>query len=157
VTASIPDGAECACCGRDVDEDELVRLAHRPEIAICRGCVESLPSRRDGLLRAVPVLATSDLAASVAFWKTAGFDVSQYGDDFASAHREGIELHLVAPPGQGRDRGAAYLHVRGVDPLRQTWAAAGLPASEVRDQPWGMREFEIVDPGGNVVRIGQNL
>jgi len=29
--------------------------------------------------------------------------------------------------------------------------------TDVRDQPWEMREFNIVDPGGNVVRIGQNV
>lgn len=58
---------------------------------------------------------------------------------------------------QGRDRRAAYLHVRGVDDLHEAWAAAGLPVSEVRDEPWDMREYDIVDPGGNVVRVGQNL
>ena len=72
-------------------------------MAICGGCVDSLAARRPGLVRATPVLATEDLAASAAFWRTAGFDVSVYGPDFATAHRDRIELHLVGPS-PGRDR-----------------------------------------------------
>ncbi|MEA2704569.1 MAG: hypothetical protein QOD63_2514, partial [Actinomycetota bacterium] len=60
-----------------------------------------------------------------------------------------------APP--ARDRGEAYLHVRGVDTLHQEWRAAGLPVSDVRDEPWEMREFNLVDPGGNRLRVGENL
>lgn len=29
--------------------------------------------------------------------------------------------------------------------------------ADERDQPWAMREFNIVDPGSNVVRVGQNV
>ncbi len=147
---------ECACCGQTYEEPDLVRLAHRTDIAICRDCVDGLPSRRQGLVRAVPVLATADLAASMRFWRVAGFRVSQYSGDFASAHDDHVELHLVGTPSGDRDRGAAYLHVRGVDDLHRTWATAGLPVSEPRDEPWQMREFHVVDPGGNVVRVGQN-
>jgi hypothetical protein len=27
----------------------------------------------------------------------------------------------------------------------------------LQDKPWGMREFAVVDPDGNLVRIGQVL
>ncbi len=84
--------------------------------------------------------------------------MNQYGDDFASAHHDRVELHLVlATPARDHDPGEAYLHVRGVDVLHDAWAAAGLPVTDVLDQPWEMREFNVVDPGGNVVRIGQNV
>lgn len=150
--------AECYCCAGDYAEDDLVRLAAHPEVAICAGCVDSLTARRRlGLVRATPVLATDDFSASLAFWRSAGFDVSVYGDDFAAAHRDGVELHLVGTPPPGRDRGEAYLHVRGVDRLHAEWRAAGLPVTDVRDQPWDMREFELVDPGRNRLRVGQNL
>jgi hypothetical protein len=29
--------------------------------------------------------------------------------------------------------------------------------SELRNEPWNMREFNLVDPGGNRLRIGQSL
>jgi hypothetical protein len=74
-----------------------------------------------------------------------------------SAYHDRVEFHLVEVPGTRRARGEAYLHVRGVDELHKAWAAAGLSVSEVRDEPWEMREFNVVDPGGNLVRVGQNL
>jgi hypothetical protein len=27
----------------------------------------------------------------------------------------------------------------------------------IRDTPWGMREFSVVDPSGNLIRIGTRL
>jgi hypothetical protein len=26
---------------------------------------------------------------------------------------------------------------------------------EIEDKPWGMREFTVVDPAGNAVRVGE--
>ncbi len=147
----------CFCCEREYPEDELDRLRARAEIGVCAGCLTWLLSRRDpAMVRAVPVLATPDLAASDAFWTAAGFGVERYGADFAAAEHEGVELHLVAATAD-RDRGAAYLHVGDVDQVHAAWTAAGLPVSPVRDEPWGMREFHVVDPGGNRVRVGRSI
>jgi uncharacterized glyoxalase superfamily protein PhnB len=66
-------------------------------------------------------------------------------------------MHLVLDRAEGRDRGGAYIHARDVDVVHAAWTEAGLPVSEVRDEPWGMREFNVVDPGGNRVRIGRNV
>ena len=33
--------------------------------------------------------------------------------------------------------------------------AAGLPVTEIADQPWGMHELALTDPSGNHVRIGR--
>jgi hypothetical protein len=34
----------------------------------------------------------------------------------------------------------------------------GIPRQEVlENKPWGMREFAIVDPDGNLIRIGQTI
>jgi hypothetical protein len=34
----------------------------------------------------------------------------------------------------------------------------GIPRQDVlEDKPWGIREFAIVDPDGNLLRIGQTL
>ena len=128
-------------------------------MAVCDGCLHWLLAQRDrGMVRAVPVLAAADQAASMAFWAAAGFDVDAYSADFA-ARRAG--RRRAAPGGRragsDRDRGGAYLHVHDVDATHDAWAAAGLPVSAVRDEPWGMREFHVVDPGGNRVRIGRSI
>ena len=108
-------------------------------------------------MRAVPVLTAQDLAASVAFWEKAGFDVERMGADFAIAERDGVELHLVELDAERRDRGQAYVHARDVDGVHAAWSGAGLPLTELRDEPWGMREFSVVDPGGNRIRVGRSV
>jgi hypothetical protein len=148
----------CFCCGHDYPDDQLDRLQARPEVAVCGNCLHWLLAQREQeLVRAVPVLAAADQDASSAFWTAAGFDVSPYSADFALAFRDGVELHLVDVDGSDRDRGGAYLHVRDVDATHEAWQAAGLPVSPVRDEPWGMREFHVTDPGGNRVRIGRSI
>lgn len=150
--------AECFCCEKVYPESALARLHRHAEVAVCDGCVDSLLGQRHkNIARVMPVLATSDVAASKEFWAKAGFAIQSYSDDFAFALRDGVELHLVFEPPSARDRGAAYLHVRDVGSLHADWSAAGLPVTEVRDEPWGMREFNVVDPGGNRVRVGQNV
>ena len=46
--------------------------------------------------------------------------------------------------------------VGSVDAWHARFTAAGLPATAVQDEPWGMREFSVRDPSGNNLRIGQN-
>ena len=154
-TGPSEDVAACGCCGIAFSERDVVRLSNRPDVVICHECVHWLPGRRPGLVRAVPVLHTADLRASVQFWESAGFSVACDGN-FASAYQGGVELHLVAVAPRDRDRGAAYLHVRGVDDVHHAWLRAGLPVTEVRNEPWEMREFRLTDPGANLVRIGEN-
>jgi hypothetical protein len=147
----------CYCCGETFAESELVRLLCHSEVAICSGCLDWLAAQRQGLARAVPVLPADDLPASREFWGTAGFEIEAFSDDFAIAMRDGVEFHLVQPHPPGRDRGAAYLHVREVDRIHAAWRAAGITVTELRDEPWGMREFSVVDPGRNRVRVGKAI
>lgn len=112
---------------------------------------------RSSSSKSVNMLATADLPASVQFWEAAGFDVEHYGDDFAIAEGFGVELHLDARTDAARPAGGCYLHLRAVDDLRAAWVAAGLSPSEAVDQPWDMREFHLTDPGGNHIRVGDNL
>lgn len=148
----------CYCCGRTVAVEDLARMLCHPEVAICGGCADWLATSNRMLVRAVPVLTTEDdVAASATFWEAAGFDVERFTADFAVADRDGVELHLAELQPEGRDRGEAYLHARDVDGLHAAWDSAGLPVSEVRDEPWGMREFNLVDPGGNRVRVGRSV
>jgi hypothetical protein len=148
----------CFCCGHEYPEDQLDRLRSRSDIAVCGGCLVWLLARTgQDLVRAVPVLSAEDQADSVAFWTAAGFEVDLYDAGFAIAERDGVELHLVRPDGADRDRAGAYLHVRDVDGVHAAWTAAGLSVSDLRDEPWGMREFHVTDPGGNRVRVGRGI
>jgi len=44
------------------------------------------------------------------------------------------------------------------DIARAKLPSHGIPrVSEPEDRPWGMREFALNDPNGNLVRIGQQI
>jgi hypothetical protein len=145
---------ECACCGGSFEPSEVVGLHGRPDTVLCGPCIGWLADRRS---RVMPVLATDDVPASTAFWSSAGFELEHFAQDFVIAQRFGLELHLVRANRYERPGGGCYLHLASVDEVHAEWKAAGLPVSEVRDEPHGMREFSVTDPGRNHIRVGQNI
>jgi hypothetical protein len=58
---------------------------------------------------------------------------------------------------------SCYWRVRDADRFYQEFARLNLPSEGIPrltapvDQPWGMREFTLVDPSGNLVRVGHDL
>ncbi len=56
-----------------------------------------------------------------------------------------------------------YIRVADVESVYAAFTAAQLPAKgiprmdSVTNKPWGMREFAIVDPDGNLIRVGQRI
>ena len=54
------------------------------------------------------------------------------------------------------------LSARRLPPILDCTRWPGEPASAARltaveDKPWGMREFAVVDPNGNLLRVGRPL
>jgi catechol 2,3-dioxygenase-like lactoylglutathione lyase family enzyme len=106
-----------------------------------------------------PVLASRDVAATLRFYERLGFQET-FKDapdrpSYAAVRRGGVELHLQwhdsaewEHPG---DRPVYRFLVEDVDGLFAEVAAQGLPGgmTEVRDTPWGTREFHLRDPDGN--------
>jgi hypothetical protein len=56
---------------------------------------------------------------------------------------------------------SCYWRVSNADALHKEFAALGLPRdtdlTEPFDEPWGMREFTLKDPAGNLIRVGHEL
>ena len=151
----------CSCCGEPQPPDGLAALTCHREIVVCRACVHWLAGTFGGVRSgsATPILPVRDMAESVAFWTAAGLSVERYDDGYAFVVRDGELLHLAADPGvdPALKASGCYIHARNVDELHAAWSAAGLPVSELADQPWGMREFSVKDPSGNLVRVGRNI
>ena len=108
--------------------------------------------------RAIPVLPANDWNESVPFWRRLGFEVDEPHDGYVVARRGDLEVHLYAETGIEcfTNNSACYLRVDDAVALRSEWQEAGVqPLAAVEDKPWGMREFHVVDPAGNLVRVGQ--
>jgi hypothetical protein len=97
-----------------------------------------------------------------AFYESLGF-AAGYGDDRYDILRRGqlvvhLELHDDVVPAANRT--SCYWRVTDADALYREFAGLGLAPEQVpgltepRDEPWGMREFTITDPAGNLIRVG---
>jgi catechol 2,3-dioxygenase-like lactoylglutathione lyase family enzyme len=105
-----------------------------------------------------PVLMASDVPASIRFYQSLGFALA-FTDDahaprYAGVRRDGVELHLqwhAAADFADGDRPTYRFLVPLVDELSLEFAQRrpDLDRTEVRDTPWGTREFHVRDPDRN--------
>lgn len=109
-----------------------------------------------------PVLPVPDMAAAIGFYRSIGFAVDAYDARYVWVRTCGWEFfHVVHAPDleAGSSHAGAFVHVADVDEWHRS-IAANAPDVELGDvvaQPWGMREFVVSDPAGNVIRFGQNV
>ena len=109
----------------------------------------------------IPVLPSLDLDETIQFYKRLGFKVwSRHEGDYAILAREGQELHffLMGNLVPSESFFGCYWRVDDADALYAEFLAAGLPdLHPMEDKPWGMKEFAIIDPHRNLIRIGQEI
>jgi catechol 2,3-dioxygenase-like lactoylglutathione lyase family enzyme len=118
---------------------------------------------------AIPILPARDLEETRAFYERLGFQAAgwwptEFGG-YAILRRGDLSMHFFLFKDISPDQNYAqcYWRVKEVDALYTEFHGAGLPRcgtprlEPVEDAPWGMREFSITDPNGNLVRIGQQI
>ena len=112
-----------------------------------------------------PILPAHDVSRARAFYESLGFK-SGYDDDRYDILRRGnlvvhLEAHEELVP--ATNRASCYWRVADADALYREFASLALPAdgspclTAPCDEPWGMREFTLKDPAGNLIRIGHEL
>jgi catechol 2,3-dioxygenase-like lactoylglutathione lyase family enzyme len=118
--------------------------------------------------QAVPIMPSRDLDESLAFYGRLGFE--SRGEphakwDYLIIGRGGVALHFYLDRDVDPLTTAAscYVYVDDADALFAEWDAIGVttdPTNGCRlqgppnDTEWGMREFALVDPSGNLLRVG---
>lgn len=110
--------------------------------------------------RAVPVLPADDLRVAKDFYVgklgfTVQFEASENGTTgLVGLERGTIQLTIDAPmDGHGRDACVA-LHVENADAYYHEWHARGVDMRRPpRDEPWGGRTFDVIDPSGNTIFV----
>jgi uncharacterized glyoxalase superfamily protein PhnB len=104
-----------------------------------------------GTLRAM--LYVRNVGASVAFYQDKlGWKVKNvFGDDYAMVHASGEPLGLHATDGDpvNTDGKILYIEVANADKYHAQLAGAGAQPTELRDEPWGERNFYVKDPDGH--------
>jgi hypothetical protein len=148
----------CGCCGQETAAGRLTALRSRDDIEVCRGCIGWLRTQA-GVPDSTPTLPVRDIDESAVFFESAGFEVRRYeggGFAFVTYDDESVfDLHAADDFEPASNRAGCYLIVPGVEAWHTRLVAAGLPVTELLDQPWGMREFTLTDPNSNAIRIGR--
>lgn len=114
----------------------------------------------------VPILPSRSLRETLSFYERLGFEnrgAEPEEWDYLIIGRGGLELHFSAAPDVDPFSTAAscYAFVDDAQGLHDTWAAIVTedPRTGSRlDAPmptgYGMTEFALVDPSGNLIRVG---
>lgn len=115
----------------------------------------------------IPILPARDLEETRTFYERLGFETRgwwprEFGG-YAILVKGRINMHFFAfrEIDPRVNYAQCYWRVSDVDALYAECRQAELPRSGVprldllKDRDWGMREFAIVDPSGNLIRIGQ--
>lgn len=114
---------------------------------------------------AIPILPCRSVGAATEFYRRLGFEggAHEYDSSYAIFTRGPIELHFFthATLVPADSWAGCYIRVGDVQRLYEDCLKSGLPDTgtprmhRLEDKPWGLREFAIIDPDGNLLRIGQ--
>jgi catechol 2,3-dioxygenase-like lactoylglutathione lyase family enzyme len=114
---------------------------------------------------AIPTLPCRSISATVAFYRSLGFEggAHQFNSQYAVLRRGAVELHFFIQKEllPAESSAGCYIRVLDVESMYRTFLSSQLPRTGIprmdalEEKPWGLREFAVVDPDGNLLRIGQ--
>lgn len=114
---------------------------------------------------AIPILPSRSVSNTVEFYKRLGFDggAHEFDSGYAILKRGDVELHFFTHKelDPAESSAGCYIRVTDVESFYRSCSSSKLPRSGIprmdvlEDKPWGLREFAVVDPDGNLIRIGQ--
>jgi DNA-binding transcriptional MerR regulator len=111
------------------------------------------------LQRAVPVLASLDIEATQHFYaERMGFAAVARYPDYGIVARDDVQIHFWLTDDVDIPRATSCrVDVTGVDRLYEEMTASGVvhPNGPLTDQPWGFREFAVLDGDGNMIKFGE--
>ncbi len=114
---------------------------------------------------AIPILPSRSVVDTVAFFKRLGFEggAHEFDSGYAILRRGTVEMHFFTHrelvPADSSS--GCYIRVMDVESfyrscLRSQLPRTGIPRMDaLEDKPWGLREFALIDPDGNLIRVGQ--
>jgi len=119
----------------------------------------------------IPILICEDVQASIEFYTMVlGFSVTGREDDlgktgWASLNQGSVQIMLASPtylPDPIKVDGyypqaLFYFYPENVEALHTTLKEQGHEVGELTVRGYGMREFQMIDPGGHVLVFGEDV
>jgi predicted enzyme related to lactoylglutathione lyase len=109
-----------------------------------------------------PILPSRDIQRTGLFYQQLGFTFENNYPDYLIVKRDGQELHFFLHSedhSHTHDHSdfSCYIRVVGLDALHAEFAAAGLQIDPPSMRSWGMKEMDIIDPDGTLLRFGERV
>ncbi len=114
-----------------------------------------------------PIFPSANFKKTTDFFRKLGFNVAfEYDEEgYLILVRDKIELHFASNPDHDAPTSnhSAFVRVTDANDLSRQFALSGLPidgiprVTKAEDKPWGVCELAVIDPDGNLLRIGHNL
>jgi catechol 2,3-dioxygenase-like lactoylglutathione lyase family enzyme len=113
------------------------------------------------LKSAVPILASLNEEETVKFYtEKLGFTFHSSWEGYLILSRDKINLHLwpCTDPAIPKATGC-YMNVTKVDDLYAEYEPMGVvhPNGKLKEMPWKMKQFSILDNNGNIIHFGEEL
>jgi uncharacterized glyoxalase superfamily protein PhnB len=169
-----PDVLECVNCEQPLTGG-FIRLWPPTNIRVCYDCIDWMNSQRNlqversgGPVRVVgyePVFGVINVGRAVEHYQRLGFRTENHDETYAFAHFGNLTVHLTQDGGEGwpgyhperHMTSVLYIHVENADKLAADWRAAGVSIDGPRNEDYGKREGQHVDPDGNLIRFGSPI
>ncbi len=121
--------------------------------------VPDAPRPEGQLTTIMPELPLDDVPAGVAYYRDVlGFDVNYQQHDIAVMDRDAVRVLLIARTERHTGIGSCFLYVRAVDALHAELVERGADVQGTPvSQPWGLREFQVLDREGNRLSFAQTF
>jgi catechol 2,3-dioxygenase-like lactoylglutathione lyase family enzyme len=130
------------------------------------------------LVQAIPALPVRQIATSLAFYRDQlGFAAIHQDTGFAIVRRDAVEIHLWEAGDEGwqgragtslvvsgaesfiAGTASCRVQVVGVNKLHAELQPRGVlqPNAQLAEQPWGTREFGVLDADGNLITFFERI
>jgi uncharacterized glyoxalase superfamily protein PhnB len=113
------------------------------------------------LQSAVPILASLNEDESIKFYtEKLGFTFPSSWEGYLILSRDEIGLHLwPCTDAEIPKNTGCYINVTDVDKLYEEFEPLGVihPNGPLKEMPWGMKQFSILDNNGNIIHFGEDI
>ena len=113
------------------------------------------------LKSAVPILASLNEKETISFYtEKLGFTFHSSWEGYIILGRDKINLHLwPCTDAQIAKNTGCYINVTEVDKLYAEYEPLGVvhPNGALKEMPWKMKQFSILDNNGNIIHFGEEL
>ncbi len=112
------------------------------------------------LIKACPQFPAADVRKTAEWYRDRlGFRIVRLkaNENFAIVERDGVEIHFwTCGDRHIAEHTSAYVRVDDIEGVHKLMGEASLGGtiSKVAERDWGMREFYVTDPEGNLLKFG---